>query len=73
MAPVQPEADLLFFPNQNSVTNITDKHTELHKDDFISDNEFYNCLEQIPSVIEKPDYLSIHPKDSSISFKPSGR
>ena len=44
------------------------KHTELHKDDFISDNEFYNCLEQIPSIIEKPDYLSIHPKDNSISF-----
>lgn len=44
------------------------KHTELHKNDFISDNEFYNCLEQIPSIIENPDYLSIHPKDNSISF-----
>ncbi len=44
------------------------KHTELHKNDFISDNEFYNCLEQIPSIIANPDYLSIHPKDNSISF-----
>lgn len=44
------------------------KHTELHKKDFISDNEFYNCLEQIPSIIENPDYLSVHPKDNSISF-----
>lgn len=26
------------------------KHTELNKDDFISDNEFYNCLEQIPAL-----------------------
>lgn len=44
------------------------KHTEQHKDDFISDNEFYNCLEMIPSIIQNPDYLSYHPKDNSISF-----
>lgn len=44
------------------------KHTELHKDDFISDNEFYNCLEMIPSIIAEPDYLSVHPKDNSVSF-----
>lgn len=55
------DTDILFWKDRI-------KHTELHKDDFISDNEFYNCLEQIPSIIENPDYLSIHPKDSSISF-----
>ena len=44
------------------------KHTELHKNDFFSDNEFYLCLEEIPSIIHNPDYLSIHPKDNSISF-----
>lgn len=27
-----------------------------------------NCLEQIPSIIASPDYLSLHPKDNSISF-----
>ena len=44
------------------------KHTELHKNDFISDNEFYNCLETIPDIIQNPDYLSYHSKDNSISF-----
>lgn len=55
------DTDILFWKDRI-------KHTELHKDDFISDNEFYHCLEQIPFIIENPDYLSIHPKDSSISF-----
>lgn len=58
---LNPDADILFWKDRV-------KHTELHKDDFISDNEFYSCLEQIPSIIENPDYLSIHPKDNSISF-----
>lgn len=49
------DIDILFWKDRI-------KHTELHKDDFISDNEFYHCLEQIPFIIEKPDYLSIHPK-----------
>lgn len=55
------DTDILFWKDRI-------KHTELHKDDFISDNEFFNCLEQIPSIIAEPDYLSIHPKDNSISF-----
>lgn len=55
------DADILFWKDRI-------KHTELHKNDFASDNEFYNCLEQIPDIIANPDYLSIHPKDSSISF-----
>ena len=44
------------------------RHTELHKDDFFSDNEFYNCLERIPFIISNPDYISVHKKDNSISF-----
>lgn len=44
------------------------KHTELHKKDFQSDNEFYSCLENIPNIIEEPDYIGIHPKDNGISF-----
>jgi len=55
------DTDILFWKDRV-------RHTELHKNDFISDNEFYNCFEQIPSIIKKPDYLSIHPKDNSISF-----
>lgn len=58
---LSPETDILFWKDRI-------KHAELHKKDFISENEFYNCLEQIPSIIANPDYLSIHPKDSSISF-----
>jgi hypothetical protein len=55
------DTDILFWKDRV-------KHTELHKNDFISDNEFYNCLKSIPSIISNPDYLSIHPKDHSISF-----
>lgn len=55
------DTDILFWKDRV-------KHTELHKSDFISDNEFYNCFEQIPFIIANPDYLSVHPKDSSISF-----
>lgn len=58
---LNPDTDILFWKDRL-------KHTELHKNDFISDSEFFNCLEQIPSIIVKPDYLSIHPKDNSISF-----
>ena len=44
------------------------KHTERHKKDFQSEEEFYKCLEEIPLIIESPDYISIHPKDESVSF-----
>lgn len=58
---LKPDTNILFWKDRI-------KHVELHKYDFISDKEFYNCLEQIPAIIANPDYLSIHPKDSSISF-----
>jgi len=58
---LSPNTDILLWKDRI-------KHAELHKKDFISDNEFYNCLEQIPSIIANPDYLSVHPKDNSISF-----
>lgn len=43
-------------------------HTELHKNDFMSDIEFETCFEDIPDIIANPDYISVHPKDGSISF-----
>ncbi|MCD8119813.1 MAG: hypothetical protein LUE29_10110 [Lachnospiraceae bacterium] len=43
-------------------------HTERHKNDFMSDTAYLNALESIPDIIQNPDYLAIHPKDSSISF-----
>ena len=55
------ETEILFWKDRL-------RHTELHKDDFFSDNEFYNCLERIPFIISNPDYISGHKKDNSISF-----
>lgn len=55
------ETEILFWKDRL-------RHTELDKDDFFSDNEFYNCLERIPFIISNPDYISVHKKDNSISF-----
>lgn len=44
------------------------KHSERHIKDFASPEEFYQCMEEIPLIIQNPDYISIHPKDQSISF-----
>ena len=44
------ETEILFWKDRL-------RHTELHKDDFFSDNEFYNCLERIPFIISNPDYI----------------
>ena len=55
------ETEILFWKDRL-------RHTELHKDDFFSDNEFYNYLERIPFIISNPDYISVHKKDNSISF-----
>ena len=44
------------------------KHSERHRADFASDDEFYQCMQDIPFIIQNPDYISIHPKDQSVSF-----
>ena len=44
------------------------KHTRNHKNDFVNEEEFKKCVEDIPFIIQNPDYISIHPKDESISF-----
>jgi len=44
------------------------KHTERHRKDFASDDEFEQCLKEIPLIIQNPDYISIHPTDERISF-----
>lgn len=44
------------------------KHIERHKNDFMSDSEYEQCLSDIPLIIKSPDYISIHPTDGSISF-----
>lgn len=44
------------------------KHIEKHRRDFNATNSFDDCCKKIPSIIENPDYISIHPKDESVSF-----
>ena len=53
--------DILFWKNRIS-------HTERHKDDFFSDAQYLKCFESIPEILRCPDYISVHPKDNSISF-----
>ena len=58
---LRPSSDILFWENRI-------KHTERHKDDFLSDTLFDTCFEDIPSIIESPDYIGVHPKDNSLLF-----
>ena len=44
------------------------KYTEKHRKDFPSSEEFDKCLEDIPNIIQEPDYISIHPNNDSICF-----
>ncbi len=44
------------------------KHTDEHKDDFMSDIMYQMCFKEIPDIIYRPDYIGIHPKKKSISF-----
>ena len=44
------------------------EHTEEHRDEFSSDVMYKICFEEIPQIIYRPDYISIHPKESSVSF-----
>jgi hypothetical protein len=53
--------DVLFWKDRIS-------HTERHKKDFFSENEYNLCFQQIPTILHNPDYISVHPKDNSISF-----
>lgn len=55
------DKDILFWKDRIA-------HTELHRDDFLSDMEYEKCFSEIPSIISEPNYISIHPKNGSISF-----
>lgn len=58
---LKPTTDIIFWKDRI-------KHTELHRDDFMSDIAYNNCFESIPDIIKSPDYISIHPKDHSLIF-----
>lgn len=44
------------------------KYIEKHKNDFSSEEEYYYHIEKIPSIIEAPNYVGLHPKDGSIQY-----
>jgi len=58
---LSPEKDVLFWKDRIS-------HTERHRKDFFSEHEYELCFQQIPQILHEPDYISVHPKDHSISF-----
>lgn len=58
---LSPEKDILFWKDRIA-------HTERHRKDFFTDYEYEQCFESIPDIIQSPDYISVHPKDNSISF-----
>lgn len=41
---------------------------EKHKEDFSTEEEFYYHIEQIPDIIENPNYVGLHPRDGSIQY-----
>lgn len=55
------DTDILFWKDRI-------KHTERHRQDFVSDEEYELCFEQIPDIIRNPEFVSIHPNKDSISF-----
>lgn len=55
------DKDILFWKDRV-------KYTEKHRKYFPSSEEFDKCLEDIPNIIQEPDYISIHPNNDSICF-----
>lgn len=58
---LSPETDIVFWKDRI-------KHTERHKKDFSSEEEYERCFHNIPVIIDKPDFISIHSNRDSISF-----
>jgi hypothetical protein len=44
------------------------KHTERHKKDFSSEEDYEMCFKNIPAIIDHPDFVSVHSSRDSISF-----
>lgn len=58
---VLKENDILLWDNRI-------EYTEKHKGNFFKAEDYYMCLENIPSIIDSPDYIGINPTDSSLQF-----
>jgi hypothetical protein len=55
------DVDILFWEDRIA-------HTERHRKDFKSDEEFNNAVSSIPDIVSSPDYVGVHPVERSISF-----
>lgn len=55
------DVDILFWSDRI-------RHVERHRKDFVSSEEYEQCLRSIPEIISTPDYISVHPNKDSISF-----
>ena len=55
------DTDILFWRDRI-------RHTERHRKDFMSEEEYELCFSRIPSIIQNPDYISVHPNKDSVSF-----
>lgn len=44
------------------------EYVEKHKDDFENEEQYKKHIEAIPSIIQNPDYVGIHPNGKSIEF-----
>jgi len=62
--------DLKEILKENSILFWKDRveYTEKHKGNFFKAEDYYKCLENIPTIIKFPDYIGINPTDSSLQF-----
>lgn len=74
--------EVIDFLKQNSDNDIVDvlyptdiliwdnriEYTEKHKGNFKKADEYYRALEDIPNIIENPDYIGLPPHDDSIQY-----
>ena len=44
------------------------EHCEKHKQDFETEDEYINSMENIPLIIDKPDYVGIHSNNKGIFY-----
>lgn len=44
------------------------KHTEKHKINFKTEEEYNEAIKNIPNIIKEPDYVGLHPTDNSIQY-----
>ena len=54
------DKEVLFGKTESAIQNAIKR--------LFSPNEYELCFQQIPQILHDPDYISVHPKDSSISF-----